>query len=102
MILRPPRSTLFPYTTLFRSGHEFSPGALSLGRLLVGGLVLGALVAVRRPIQRPSRRDWALLAGGGLGAGEDHGQPHLLPKPVFPLLFAKKNTAAHADKFAEM
>src|SRR5256885_12622971 len=25
MIRRPPRSTLFPYTTLFRSFHELSP-----------------------------------------------------------------------------
>src|SRR3712207_7700248 len=25
MIRRPPRSTLFPYTTLFRSGHHRSP-----------------------------------------------------------------------------
>src|SRR5260370_19833186 len=25
MIRRPPRSTLFPYTTLFRSGHEGFP-----------------------------------------------------------------------------
>src|SRR5208282_6360240 len=26
MIRRPPRSTLFPYTTLFRSGREGAPG----------------------------------------------------------------------------
>src|SRR3712207_7045454 len=26
MIRRPPRSTLFPYTTLFRSGHEAGRG----------------------------------------------------------------------------
>src|SRR5256885_12204172 len=26
MIRRPPRSTLFPYTTLFRSGRTFLPG----------------------------------------------------------------------------
>src|SRR5256885_9940180 len=26
MIRRPPRSTLFPYTTLFRSGDEFQAG----------------------------------------------------------------------------
>src|SRR5574340_248062 len=26
MIRRPPRSTLFPYTTLFRSIHETAPG----------------------------------------------------------------------------
>src|SRR2546425_5430658 len=25
MIRRPPRSTLFPYTTLFRSGHQLIP-----------------------------------------------------------------------------
>src|SRR2546426_11351928 len=28
MIRRPPRSTLFPYTTLFRSGRHFEPLAL--------------------------------------------------------------------------
>src|SRR3712207_7821269 len=38
MIRRPPRSTLFPYTTLFRSvgdlgevGHEFAPAGGDLG-----------------------------------------------------------------------
>src|SRR3982751_6975155 len=34
MIRRPPRSTLFPYTTLFRSGHR--PGRRGHGRR-VGG-----------------------------------------------------------------
>src|SRR2546426_8345305 len=29
MIRRPPRSTLFPYTTLFRSGYNFLPLELS-------------------------------------------------------------------------
>src|SRR5256885_6047906 len=30
MIRRPPRSTLFPYTTLFRSGHKIGvPGAVA-------------------------------------------------------------------------
>src|SRR2546430_12775168 len=28
MIRRPPRSTLFPYTTLFRSGDQHEPGRL--------------------------------------------------------------------------
>src|SRR6266498_5576552 len=42
MIRRPPRSTLFPYTTLFRSG----PGALAVG----GGLARGqAPPRARRP-----------------------------------------------------
>src|SRR5256885_4879101 len=31
MIRRPPRSTLFPYTTLFRSLVQDSPGALARG-----------------------------------------------------------------------
>src|SRR2546430_4207894 len=36
MIRRPPRSTLFPYTTLFRSGvvsHQDAQGVLLLGHL---------------------------------------------------------------------
>src|SRR5256885_8879448 len=33
MIRRPPRSTLFPYTTLFRSGHGRSP-AVGKGAML--------------------------------------------------------------------
>src|SRR5258708_11562290 len=32
MIRRPPRSTLFPYTTLFRSVGEFTPEALGEAR----------------------------------------------------------------------
>src|SRR2546428_3702648 len=36
MIRRPPRSTLFPYTTLFRSGQGHCGGAGRLARL-VGG-----------------------------------------------------------------
>src|SRR3712207_9428995 len=51
MIRRPPRSTLFPYTTLFRSLHH--EGAPLVGRVMrqltrdlrydvVGGLTLGA------------------------------------------------------------
>src|SRR5947208_7973738 len=32
MIRRPPRSTLFPYTTLFRSAHGHREGLRTLGR----------------------------------------------------------------------
>src|SRR5256885_13285098 len=35
MIRRPPRSTLFPYTTLFRSGVDISPRALARYRELL-------------------------------------------------------------------
>src|SRR3712207_7595025 len=38
MIRRPPRSTLFPYTTLFRSEGDFE-GALAEGRDAIGKLL---------------------------------------------------------------
>src|SRR5260370_22152655 len=38
MIRRPPRSTLFPYTTLFRSSHEL---ARQLGEMAGQMLILG-------------------------------------------------------------
>ncbi|MGY2085681.1 DMT family transporter [Blastococcus sp. SYSU DS0539] len=47
-------------------GDDLSPGALALGRLLVGTLVLGLLVA-RRGWVRPAARDWRLLAVCGIG-----------------------------------
>src|SRR5580698_11334758 len=34
MIRRPPRSTLFPYTTLFRSAHDLVAEQARLGRVL--------------------------------------------------------------------
>src|SRR2546430_11467453 len=43
MIRRPPRSTLFPYTTLFRSSNM---GGVDNG-LLTGGTVLGAVIGAR-------------------------------------------------------
>ena len=41
-------------------GTSFSPGALSLGRLLVGSLALG-VVLLLRGWQPPTRRDWPAL-----------------------------------------
>ena len=62
-------------------GPHFSPGSLTLGRLLVGSLVLTAVVAGRRRV-RLARRDWALVVLVGLAwfgvynvalnAGEQH------------------------------
>lgn len=43
------------------AGHELSPGALALGRLLIGSAALGALVLIRRePL--PTRRDLPAIA----------------------------------------
>src|SRR3712207_7498251 len=53
MIRRPPRSTLFPYTTLFRSGRERRVGA---GDDLHGAL---QLVGARQALGPPRRHDAA-------------------------------------------
>src|SRR2546423_11277710 len=62
MIRRPPRSTLFPYTTLFRSGHENFAGWLDGG--------MDAWERVGKPIESISLVDAndadALLADGAL------------------------------------
>src|SRR2546430_4105139 len=47
MIRRPPRSTLFPYTTLFRSNETLSPSALGaqrsgMGQDLIAGFESGS------------------------------------------------------------
>src|SRR3712207_8106624 len=57
MIRRPPRSTLFPYTTLFRSRCPFQPGT-SRNRLFVRGV--SGLVSTTSPIRQASLR-WALV-----------------------------------------
>jgi drug/metabolite transporter (DMT)-like permease len=46
-------------------GHDFSPGPLSLGRLLVGSLCLG-VVALSRGIPRPTGREWVSLVAIGI------------------------------------
>src|SRR3712207_6952964 len=63
MIRRPPRSTLFPYTTLFRSGVPRDPGA----RRRVGGAAVRLLGRSDRPAGLPAPRDAALRVGARLG-----------------------------------
>lgn len=46
-------------------GRDFSPGALSLGRLLVGALVLG-VVSLARGLPRPTGREWVSIVAIGL------------------------------------
>ena len=47
-------------------GEDFSPGALALGRLLVGTVVLGLLLS-RRGWVRPTAAEWRLLVVCGVG-----------------------------------
>src|SRR5260221_8633529 len=51
MIRRPPRSTLFPYTTLFRS----TVATMLLGTLVA--LVAAAPLRMRKSIRRPKRSE---------------------------------------------
>src|SRR2546422_4538612 len=82
MIRRPPRSTLFPYTTLFRSPRSGGGGPCGLGRPAVvaghrlvqcGGDALRSR-RVWRPAVHRARRDrplarrWATADSGGRGA----------------------------------
>src|SRR3712207_7207920 len=52
MIRRPPRSTLFPYTTLFRSPAELGPVSCATQKSCVAG---GAGLAVPSWRSRPTR-----------------------------------------------
>src|SRR3989441_11267533 len=72
MIRRPPRSTLFPYTTLFRSIHP-TPSGASMGKL-VSAAVLGAIafsVLLASALLRSQRPGpiVSLLRFAGLGLG---------------------------------
>src|SRR5438477_8170500 len=56
MIRRPPRSTLFPYTTLFRSGlTESVPTLFHSGKPLHSGFVSRRLIGSQEPL--PSRSE---------------------------------------------
>src|SRR2546428_13774283 len=83
MIRRPPRSTLFPYTTLFRSrdkvgqgnGAFSADGALDGSFRVTVGVGSGARTVTRLELRRasggawdtdPATANWALGAAGGL------------------------------------
>src|SRR3712207_8547290 len=66
MIRRPPRSTLFPYTTLFRS-HDHRPGEAGRGRAEAGRQ---REVRLRRAVARQPERRRDGLAGDRRRAGD--------------------------------
>src|SRR3712207_8057796 len=62
MIRRPPRSTLFPYTTLFRSDlHEGAPGPVHR----LGVAPVDVLAAVGGPPTREAARDELVVHQAG-------------------------------------
>src|SRR3712207_8598494 len=76
MIRRPPRSTLFPYTTLFRSDLAASPhfGAREGSTTRFEGLARRAVLLPRRARSFGRRRDLERIAGlcGGSLRSEEH------------------------------
>ena len=47
-------------------GDHIGPGALSLGRLVIGAVALGVVLLARRAWRRPRRADWLPLVAIGL------------------------------------
>src|SRR3712207_7586283 len=75
MIRRPPRSTLFPYTTLFRSWRE----------IMILGKVVGSIVSTRKseklignkfmivePLKETSASTHQFVAIDNIGRSEEH------------------------------
>src|SRR3712207_8456024 len=89
MVRRPPRSTLFPYTTLFLSG----PARGRAGRRPRAARG-GAEPVVRRP-RRPGQRDAAAGRGGGRrdARSEEHTSELQSRQYLVCRLLLEKNTA---------
>src|SRR5262249_60892766 len=80
---RPPRSTLFPYTTLFRSPSRGEPGGGDGARCSEHGRILGR---VRRAARKRKR-----AAGARVGRSEEHtSELQSLTNLVCRLLLEKK------------
>src|SRR2546426_11965499 len=88
MIRRPPRSTLFPYTTLFRS--EALEDAMAAGHIrridarIATEMLLGMMRGVNRYRAKDDRLEHLVTAGGGnfiRRGGAAAGPPHPAPPP---------------------
>src|SRR5258708_13946781 len=74
MIRRPPRSTLFPYTTLFRSNYYATAAPLVVGNLVLSGIaggdegVRGFLAAFDQASGKEVWRFWTVPGPGEPGS----------------------------------
>src|SRR2546429_2721170 len=71
MIRRPPRSTLFPYTTLFRSPFVFARQLMISTTTLPDGVLNAAYTAALRSTGGTGAITWT-LATGTLPRSEEH------------------------------
>src|SRR3989454_11022735 len=100
MIRRPPRSTLFPYTTLFRSCNRYAAEqagqqdkAMQVAKDAVIGAVAGAAVGAAG----------GAIAGGGKGAGKGAAIGGVLGAgggTLYGLNEAKKQDERYRDAYA--
>src|SRR2546430_12488660 len=88
MIRRPPRSTLFPYTTLFRSCREIWIGAESGSQKILDAMNKGTYVAQIREARQ--------LLGAAGRLGEHTPELQSQSKIVWRLLPSKKKTESSA------
>src|SRR3989449_8348205 len=80
MIRRPPRSTLFPYTTLFRSRRRVDTPDCSAGRAgWPGSPLTGPAAALRPAAAATPARVRAGWSGGGSREFRDHGDVLVAP-----------------------
>src|SRR2546425_7150361 len=84
MIRRPPRSTLFPYTTLFRSNSYHNDLALGLQKRLSQGFLMQASYTLSKTVDD----------GSGVTRSEEHtSELQSLAYLVCRLLLEKKKTS---------
>src|SRR2546429_5562735 len=99
MIRRPPRSTLFPYTTLFRS--ELVAEALALRGAFHEPSDVDELDDGRNLLFRLDDGVESLEAGGGDQFRSEEHTSELPSRPqlVLRLLLSKKNTSRHHSRW---
>src|SRR3989475_8164790 len=101
MIRRPPRSTLFPYTTLFRSPRPDRPAARhGTGRRAVAG---GCAARDRRAPQRRQVLALQRAARHGAGRSEEHtSELQSQSNLVCRLLLEKKKTKTATKTYSHV
>src|SRR5258708_26680798 len=92
MIRRPPRSTLFPYTTLFRSTTSFVFDDVDHAASLFALQAFGNIYTrIGNPTNAVLEERVAALEGGTAGRSEEHTSELQSPDHLLGRLLLKKN-----------